>query len=84
MLNYPIISRQFYDKLAFLRDLDCIESLNTYLKLLNRVQIEAPINSSLLNNWTPSPLVLAGLVQGKEVKGWCLISYLGINQLIER
>lgn len=39
------------------------------LKGLGSLSIHAAVNSSLLNTWTPSPLILAGLVEGKPLKG---------------
>uniref|UniRef100_A0A183CN18 RUN domain-containing protein n=1 Tax=Globodera pallida TaxID=36090 RepID=A0A183CN18_GLOPA len=55
---------QFYAVDAFLRDFECISSLDALLKRLNGIRIAAPTNSSLLNAWTPSPLMLAGLIKG--------------------
>uniref|UniRef100_A0A914HDA7 RUN domain-containing protein n=1 Tax=Globodera rostochiensis TaxID=31243 RepID=A0A914HDA7_GLORO len=55
---------QFYAVDAFLRDSECISSLDALLKRLNGIRIAAPTNSSLLNAWTPSPLMLAGLIKG--------------------
>jgi hypothetical protein len=65
---------QFYDKSAFIRDPECIEIFNKSLKALSQIQISAPTNSSLLNNWTPTPLILAGLIRGNIMpKGVCEI-----------
>uniref|UniRef100_A0A915N4U6 RUN domain-containing protein n=1 Tax=Meloidogyne javanica TaxID=6303 RepID=A0A915N4U6_MELJA len=56
---------QFYKKGAFIRDTAYIDSLNVYLQKLDKLTIVAPTNSNLLNNWTPNPLILAGLIPGK-------------------
>uniref|UniRef100_A0A7E4VX15 RUN domain-containing protein n=1 Tax=Panagrellus redivivus TaxID=6233 RepID=A0A7E4VX15_PANRE len=55
----------FYVKNAFLRDSERIEAFLGYLKALSKIPMKTPTNSSLLNSWTPSPLILAGLVSGK-------------------
>lgn len=72
VLNYSIkftVFSQFYNKTAFIRDVECVEVLKNYLRIVNQTQIMAPVNSSLLNSWTPSPLILAGLISGKIKKG---------------
>nr|CAD2204610.1 unnamed protein product [Meloidogyne enterolobii] len=56
---------QFYKKGAFIRDAAYIDSLNVYLQKIDNLTIVAPTNSNLLNNWTPNPLILAGLIPGK-------------------
>nr|CAD2192100.1 unnamed protein product [Meloidogyne enterolobii] len=56
---------QFYKKGAFIRDTAYIDSLNVYLQKLDKLTIVAPTNSNLLNNWTPNPLILAGLIPGR-------------------
>lgn len=56
---------QFYKKGAFIRDTTYIDSLNVYLQKLDSMTIVAPTNSNLLNNWTPNPLILAGLIPGR-------------------
>ncbi|GMS85263.1 hypothetical protein PENTCL1PPCAC_7438, partial [Pristionchus entomophagus] len=59
---------QFYLEDAFLRDSEQVERTKDMLKSLAGVTISAPTNSSLLNSWTPSPLILAGLVDGKPLR----------------
>ena len=56
----------FYLKNAFLRDGERLEALMGYLTALTKLPLNAPINSSFLNTWTPSPLILAGLITGKH------------------
>uniref|UniRef100_A0A183BJ74 Serine/threonine-protein phosphatase PGAM5, mitochondrial n=1 Tax=Globodera pallida TaxID=36090 RepID=A0A183BJ74_GLOPA len=58
---------QFYAVDAFLRDSECTSSLDALLKRLNGIRIAAPTNSSLLNAWTPSPLMLSGLIKGTPI-----------------
>ncbi|KAK2718612.1 hypothetical protein QYM36_005826 [Artemia franciscana] len=72
---------QFYEKDAFLKDSDCCLRLRKQLALLAELYFDLPINSSLLNKWTPAPLSLAGIwvpsapitpeavVQGCDVAG---------------
>lgn len=62
---------QFYCESAFLRDVDKVETLNGYLKALAKIPLNAPTNSTFLNNWTPSPLILAGLTKGKVQSSKC-------------
>ena len=38
--------------------------------------LQTAVNSALLNTWTPSPLILAGLVSGKPQKGTICLSNL--------
>lgn len=52
----------FYTRTAFLRDMEKVEALIGYLKALSRVTINAATNSTFLNSWTPSPLILAGMI----------------------
>jgi len=63
------ISRQFYHRYAYLRDSERVGIMIDYFKALAKVKISAPINSSFLNSWTPSPLILAGLISGHALKG---------------
>ncbi|KAI6242775.1 RUN domain protein [Aphelenchoides fujianensis] len=46
--------------LAFLRDGEKVEALIGYLKALSRIPLDLATNSSCLNIWSPSPLILAG------------------------
>ncbi|KJH41621.1 RUN domain protein [Dictyocaulus viviparus] len=59
---------QFYDQQALLCDLERVEDISGLLKSLDALPIHAAVNSSFLNTWTPSPLILAGLVSGKPLK----------------
>lgn len=59
---------QFYDEKALLRDEEEMSKVTGLLKSLDRLPVCAAVNSSFLNTWTPSPLILAGLVDGKPLK----------------
>ncbi|KAK6024005.1 RUN domain protein [Ostertagia ostertagi] len=59
---------QFYDENALLRDVEQMTKVSDLLKNLDQLPICAAVNSSFLNTWTPSPLILAGLVDGKPLK----------------
>ncbi|CAJ0607999.1 unnamed protein product [Cylicocyclus nassatus] len=59
---------QFYGENAFLRDSEVMDKVVELSKGLGSLPIKAPVNSSLLNTWTPSPLILAGLVNGRALK----------------
>lgn len=59
---------KFYDKWAFLRDTECMNDLLGYMKGLSRLNIEAPVNSFSLNTWTPTPLILSGLIVGEPAR----------------
>jgi hypothetical protein len=39
-----------------------VDILIAYMKGLDKLVFNAPINSSILNAWTPTPLKLAGLL----------------------
>ncbi|CAK5069575.1 unnamed protein product [Meloidogyne enterolobii] len=54
-----------FSKDAQIKDAAYIDSLNVYLQKIDNLTIVAPTNSNLLNNWTPNPLILAGLIPGK-------------------
>ncbi|WKX95461.1 hypothetical protein Q1695_012150 [Nippostrongylus brasiliensis] len=59
---------QFYSEKALLRDEEEMEKVINLLRSLDQLPIRAAVNSSFLNTWTPSPLILAGLVVGKPLK----------------
>ncbi|CAL2033668.1 unnamed protein product [Caenorhabditis brenneri] len=63
--------QQFYSEDAFLRLLsepDHSERIRGLLKPLTSLPISAATNSSFLNTWTPTPLILAGLMAGEPLK----------------
>ncbi|CAJ0955876.1 unnamed protein product, partial [Mesorhabditis belari] len=61
--------QRFYNDNAYLRDGEQVERMRDYLKgMLSRCTIASPTNSSFLNTWTPTPLILAGLVNGKPLR----------------
>lgn len=63
--------QQFYSDDAFLRLLsepDHSERIRGLLKPLTSLPISAATNSSFLNSWTPTPLILAGLMTGEPLK----------------
>ncbi|CAI5442309.1 unnamed protein product [Caenorhabditis angaria] len=62
---------QFYGNYAFLRylsDNEYSEQIRGILKPLTTIPIYAATNSSFLNRWTPTPLILAGLSSGDPLK----------------
>ncbi|VIO93819.1 Uncharacterized protein BM_BM6723 [Brugia malayi] len=59
---------KFYEKWAFLRDTERMNVLSGYMKGLTRLTIEAPVNSFFLNTWTPTPLILSGLIAGEPAR----------------
>uniref|UniRef100_A0A915PVS1 RUN domain-containing protein n=1 Tax=Setaria digitata TaxID=48799 RepID=A0A915PVS1_9BILA len=59
---------KFYEKWAFLRDTERMIVLSGYIKGLTRLTVEAPVNSFLLNAWTPTPLILSGLIAGEPAR----------------
>ncbi|CAI2330780.1 unnamed protein product [Caenorhabditis sp. 36 PRJEB53466] len=63
--------QQFYNEDAFLRllaDPDHSARICGLLKPLTSLPISAATNSSFLNTWTPTPLILAGLMTGEPLK----------------
>ncbi|VDK67158.1 unnamed protein product [Litomosoides sigmodontis] len=59
---------KFYDKWAFLRDTEHTNMLSGYMKGVTRLTVQAPVNSFSLNTWTPTPLILAGLIAGEPAR----------------
>ncbi|KAL3861959.1 hypothetical protein ACJMK2_007966 [Sinanodonta woodiana] len=52
----------YYNRHSYLRDLEQPEILKTYLKGLMAFEFKLSYNSSVLNSWGTTPLVLAGLI----------------------
>ncbi|PAV59363.1 hypothetical protein WR25_21406 [Diploscapter pachys] len=59
---------QFYNEHAYLRDAEQTDRMSDVVRSLSKIAIKTAVNSALLNTWTPSPLILAGLVSGKPQK----------------
>ncbi|KAL3994923.1 hypothetical protein ACH3XW_23715 [Acanthocheilonema viteae] len=59
---------KFYEKWAFLRDTEHMNVLSDYMKGVTGLIVEAPVNSFSLNTWTPTPLILSGLIAGEPAK----------------
>uniref|UniRef100_A0AC35TUZ0 RUN domain-containing protein n=1 Tax=Rhabditophanes sp. KR3021 TaxID=114890 RepID=A0AC35TUZ0_9BILA len=62
---------QIYNANAFLCDTELTSKACTVLRQLEvneELLIQAAINSSMLNSWTPNPLIFAGIVHGKRKK----------------
>ncbi|CAH0776272.1 unnamed protein product [Bemisia tabaci] len=53
--------RHYYKTSAFLRDPECLSIAITMIEGIEACRFELAYNSSLLNAWTDSPLMLAGL-----------------------
>ncbi|KAK3587314.1 hypothetical protein CHS0354_011298 [Potamilus streckersoni] len=51
-----------YSRLSYLRDLEQPEILKTYLKGLMEFEFKLSYNSSVLNSWGTTPLILAGFI----------------------
>uniref|UniRef100_A0A1I7TSH2 RUN domain-containing protein n=1 Tax=Caenorhabditis tropicalis TaxID=1561998 RepID=A0A1I7TSH2_9PELO len=63
--------QQFYSEEAFLRlllEAEHSERIRGLLKPLTSLPLSAATNSSFLNTWTPTPLILAGLMDGEPLK----------------
>ncbi|XP_074655297.1 pleckstrin homology domain-containing family M member 1-like isoform X2 [Tubulanus polymorphus] len=58
--------RTYYRSTSFLRDNERPDILKTYLQGLNQFVFQLSHNSSMLNIWTHTPLILAGLVIANE------------------
>ena len=69
----------FYLKDAFICDEISINKLISFLRTFNRIPISAPINSSFLNSWTPSPLILAGLISDNVRRGLVIFYFKTID-----
>ncbi|VDM41731.1 unnamed protein product [Toxocara canis] len=59
---------KFYDKSAYLRDLEHFNLMIGCVKAISELDLYIPINSPFLNTWTPTPLILSGLVAGKPAR----------------
>ncbi|KHN85344.1 Pleckstrin homology domain-containing family M member 3 [Toxocara canis] len=64
----PISMCKFYDKSAYLRDLEHFNLMIGCVKAISELDLYIPINSPFLNTWTPTPLILSGLVAGKPAR----------------
>ncbi|VDO36278.1 unnamed protein product [Onchocerca flexuosa] len=63
-----VVLSKFYEKWAFLRDTERMNILSGYIKGLTRLTVDAPVNSFSLNAWTPTPLILSGLIIGEPAR----------------
>ncbi|CAJ0586584.1 unnamed protein product, partial [Mesorhabditis spiculigera] len=60
---------RFYNEDAFLRDAEKMDCMRDFLKgMMSRCTIVSPTNSAVLNTWTPTPLILAGLSSGRPIR----------------
>uniref|UniRef100_F1KTF9 Pleckstriny domain-containing family M member 3 n=1 Tax=Ascaris suum TaxID=6253 RepID=F1KTF9_ASCSU len=64
----PISMCKYYDKSAYLRDLEHFNLMIGCVKAIAELGLCIPINNPLLNTWTPTPLILSGLVAGKPAR----------------
>uniref|UniRef100_A0A915AFS7 RUN domain-containing protein n=1 Tax=Parascaris univalens TaxID=6257 RepID=A0A915AFS7_PARUN len=64
----PISMCKYYDKSAYLRDLEHFNLMIGCIKAIAELGLCVPINNPLLNTWTPTPLILSGLVAGKPAR----------------
>ncbi|VDK49282.1 unnamed protein product [Anisakis simplex] len=65
----PISMCKYYDKSAYLRDLEHFNLMVGCVKSMSEIDLlHIPINSPFLNAWTPTPLILSGLVAGKPAR----------------
>lgn len=55
------VLNDFYDKEAFLRDTEHLDIARNMLNGIDMLQFRLAVNSSMLNNWSTTPLLLAGL-----------------------
>ncbi|KAL2715799.1 pleckstrin homology domain-containing family M member 1 [Vespula squamosa] len=53
--------KPYYDRSAFIRDADLIEIAQRLIESLDYISFELACNSSLLNFWSTTPLLLAGI-----------------------
>lgn len=65
-VNIRSLFRHYYNRNAFLRDSEEIEVMSNYVRALSKLSFKAPVNSNMLNSWTPTPLKLAGLIENEK------------------
>ncbi|XP_053985081.1 pleckstrin homology domain-containing family M member 1 [Hylaeus volcanicus] len=53
--------KPYYNPSAFIRDLDLVEIMERLIESLQYIRFELACNSSLLNFWSNTPLLLAGI-----------------------
>lgn len=53
--------KPYYNHYAFVRDMDCIEVAERLIESLDYIRFDFVCNSSLLNFWSHTPLLLAGI-----------------------
>ncbi|KAK0395299.1 hypothetical protein QR680_001213 [Steinernema hermaphroditum] len=68
MTKDTISVKRFYVEEAFLRDSERVDTMMGYLKAFDKLKFDIPVNSAFLNGWTPSPLILSGVIQGKPMR----------------
>jgi hypothetical protein len=69
LFDPPSPCRIFYRHDACIRDDEESERMLGHLRVVAKLRINAPVNSTFLNSWTPTPLILAGLISGQPVRG---------------
>ncbi|ELT95863.1 hypothetical protein CAPTEDRAFT_223563 [Capitella teleta] len=57
---------RYYQAFAYLRDDEQCDIFKSYIQSLSYFAFELSYNSSVLNLWTTTPLILAGYVKGQE------------------
>ncbi|GAB1611016.1 sorting nexin-29-like isoform X2 [Argonauta hians] len=67
----------FYYQLSYLRDLEQPGILKSYVQGITAFQFELPYNSSVLNSWMNTPLLLAGVDGGTSFSDAISIEEIG-------
>ncbi|CAH1772702.1 unnamed protein product [Owenia fusiformis] len=65
MLKDKATVKYFYKRTSYLRDEEQPEILKSYLLSLTSYSFQLSYNSSVLNIWTPTPLILCGLLESQ-------------------
>ena len=94
MMTDKVSGRRFYEKCAFMRDVDSLDIISRYVTGIEIYRFDLAVNSGLLNRWPNAPLIIAGLVESSEryviinycrtlLSGNILLQYnVGISDLV--
>lgn len=66
MIVDKISAQRFYEKGAILRDSESLDIIAKYITGVEIYKFELALNSGLLNKWSKTPLIIAGLIQPSD------------------
>ena len=66
MMADKVSGKRFYEKSAFMRDTESLDIITKYVTGIEIYQFDLALNSGLLNRWSKTPLIIAGLLESTE------------------